>query len=403
MAEYYLMHKDVKCGEIEYDPNSDRISGYRDFQTGKSPFMGHADLARIQKWWLMRAVPASRAALQDILRDTGCTNAGNYLAKNLALSMTDSYWICPGDTDFSYDDVKFANFAVFHDGKIPYHNATFYDPNASLGGQMDKYWDLSEETLVLVKESYRFFGQQSVNEAFASHIHELQRTEIPFVRYCVSVSEDLGLLCKCQAFTSETVEFIPAYEVIESQKGRNDTALYDGYIKICTSAGIDRGVMQDFMDYQTLTDFVISNTDEHLLNFGILRDSDTMQYIGPAPIFDSGNSMFYAGMKKKAYTRAELLERKITGFYKTEESLLKKIQNKNIVKLDLLPSPGEVKDFYMEYRIPEWKAEVISRNYALKLDFVKEFQQGRTISLYREKQKEKEQKYSHPEKDDSLA
>lgn len=35
-----------------------------------------------------------------------------------------------------------------------------------------------------------------------------------------------------------------------------------------------------------LTDFVISNTDEHLLNFGVLRDADTMKLIGPAPIFD---------------------------------------------------------------------------------------------------------------------
>ena len=83
---------------------------------------------------------------------------------------------------------------------------------------------------------------------------------------------DMGsVLVKCPSFTSEDIEFIPAYE----------------------ANGIDRGVMQDYMDYLVLSDFVISNTDEHLLNFGILRNADTMELLGPAPIFDSGNSMFF--------------------------------------------------------------------------------------------------------------
>lgn len=32
----------------------------------------------------------------------------------------------------------------YNEGKIPYHNATSYDYNASLGGQMEKYWDLDQ-------------------------------------------------------------------------------------------------------------------------------------------------------------------------------------------------------------------------------------------------------------------
>ena len=78
-------------------------------------------------------------------------------------------------------------------------------------------------------------------------------------------------------------------------------------------------MIQSFMDYQTLTDFVISNTDEHLQNFGILRDTESRKLIGPAPIFDSGNSMFYADDRKIPYTRAGILGRKITSFYQSEE------------------------------------------------------------------------------------
>lgn len=45
----------------------------------------------------------------------------------------------------TYDEVKLSNFALYHEGKLPYHNATSYDPNASLGGQMEKYWDLGQD------------------------------------------------------------------------------------------------------------------------------------------------------------------------------------------------------------------------------------------------------------------
>lgn len=87
----------------------------------------------------MRAVPASRAAIQEVLKRSGYLNTSLYLAKNLALSMTDAYWVCPSDAGLNYDQVKFSNLIDYNEGKIPYHNATFYDYNASLGGQMEKY------------------------------------------------------------------------------------------------------------------------------------------------------------------------------------------------------------------------------------------------------------------------
>lgn len=389
MIQYHLMHMDTVCGTIDYDESSGRVAGYRDNQTGESPFLGNAAADKIKKWWEMRAIPASRAALREVLKKAGCRTPGIYLAKNLALSMTDAYWIRPADTSVSYADVKLSRFSDYHDGKIPYHNETSYDPNASLGGQMDKYWEIREGKTILVKESYRYYGQQSLNEAFAAGIHEAQETDIPFVRYYAYASEDHSVMCKCEAFTSDNTEFISAYEVLESQKARNDASNYDNYIRICKEAGISKDEIQRFMDYQTFTDFIISNTDEHLCNFGVLRNPKTLQMIGPAPIFDSGNSMFYSDEKRIAYKRSELLDRDITGFYKKEEQLLKKVRDRDIVKLHLLPDPKDVKDFYQSAGLPEWKANFISKNYETKLQLAAEFQRGKTISFYNEKQREK--------------
>lgn len=394
MIKYSLMHKNDKCGTILFDENIGRITEYHDDRNGLSPYLGNCDIKKIQKWWEMRAVPASRATMQQVINNANCLNTEVYLAKNLGLSMTDTYWIKPSGIDLSFDNVKFANLAAYSHGKIPYHNATSYDPNASLGGQMEKYWDLMHKTPILVKESYKYYGQQSINEVFASIVHSRQPSNVEFVRYTAEMTEDRGVQCKCPAFTSENIELLSAYEMVESRKIQNSQALYDEYINICVENDIDYNQIQEFMDYQTMTDFLITNTDEHLLNFGVLRDPNTMKLIGPAPIFDSGNSMFYSDGRKTPYTRAGILDIPITSFYKREEKLLGKVKNKTAVDLNSIPSAGEVKELYANAGIPEEKADVISKNYDTKAKMLSEFQIGKTISLYKEKQAEKNIKYN---------
>lgn len=394
MIKYILMHKNDKCGTILFDENIGRITEYHDDRNGLSPYLGNCDIKKIQKWWEMRAVPASRVTMQQVINNANCLNTEVYLAKNLGLSMTDTYWIKPSGIDLSFDNVKFANLAAYSHGKIPYHNATSYDPNASLGGQMEKYWDLMHKTPILVKESYKYYGQQSINEVFASIVHSRQPSNVEFVRYTAEMTEDRGVQCKCPAFTSENIELLSAYEMVESRKIQNSQALYDEYINICVENGIDYNQIQEFMDYQTMTDFLITNTDEHLLNFGVLRDPNTMKLIGPAPIFDSGNSMFYSDGRKTPYTRAGILDIPITSFYKREEKLLGKVKNKTAVDLNSIPSAGEVKELYANAGIPEEKADVISKNYDTKAKMLSEFQRGKTISLYKEKQAEKNSKYN---------
>lgn len=79
-------------------------------------------------------------------------------------------------------------------------------------------------------------------------------------------SDDNGILTCCNAFTSEGVEFVSAYEVLRSRKLRKDRSDYDQYIDICEENGLSRETMQDYMDYLILSDFAITNIDEHLQN-----------------------------------------------------------------------------------------------------------------------------------------
>ncbi|MBQ7582886.1 MAG: hypothetical protein IJU25_08720, partial [Lachnospiraceae bacterium] len=227
--------------------------------------------------------------------------------------------------------------------------------------------------------------QQSLNEQLATEIHKRQNTSVPFVHYETEKTSDDGVLSKCVAFTSEQTEFVSAFEVVSSEKGDHAQSVYDSYIQICARHGMDQAQMQDFMDYQTLTDFIISNSDEHLMNFGVLRDSHTMELVAPAPIFDSGNSMFYADERKIPYDRVSILERKITSFHDSEERMLSHVKNKTIVDSNCLPSPEEIQSFYAGHGLPEERASFIADSYKVKLALLNDFQSGKKISLYREK------------------
>ena len=55
---------------------------------------------------------------------------------------------------------------------------------------------------------------------------------------------------------------------------------------ICSELGIQNIVRA--MDEMLVVDFLIANEDRHFNNFGLLRNPETLEWIGAAPIFDSG-------------------------------------------------------------------------------------------------------------------
>ena len=40
-------------------------------------------------------------------------------------------------------------------------------------------------------------------------------------------------------------------------------------------------------------DYIIANEDRHFNNFGLIRNAETLEWIGAAPIFDSGTSLWF--------------------------------------------------------------------------------------------------------------
>ena len=51
--------------------------------------------------------------------------------------------------------------------------------------------------------------------------------------------------------------------------------------------------MEHAVDQMIVLDYLIDNEDRHQKNFGLIRNANTLEWIGAAPLFDSGSSLGY--------------------------------------------------------------------------------------------------------------
>lgn len=392
---YFLMHENDRIAVFEYENQNILALKINDKMSHKLPFLELSSRSlenRLISWILNRGVPVSRQGIKTDLSIMGENHVIDYMIDNLGLSLTDHYWICPKDSDYTWEKVNLYqnDFTSVYslnlsDDKKSIAGRTNFVPSASLKGDLRKKWIIDERgTRRLVKGNYNNTCRQSLCEVLATEIHKRQGkfdySPYTLIKITSDGKEITG--CECPNFTSIGTEFIPAIDIINSIKKSNQTNYYDLYIQYCGTHGIDMNFMREFMEYQILTDFIITNTDRHLNNFGIIRDSRTQRFLKPAPIFDSGNSMFYNTSYIK--TGYDLLDIEITSFKKREVELLQYVSNPMLVNISKLPSIDEVYQLFMKDSSANDEATLdkLTKAYQRKVEFLQEFQSGVKIFSY---------------------
>jgi hypothetical protein len=74
------------------------------------------------------------------------------------------------------------------------------------------------------------------------------------------------------------------------------------------------------LEKMIVLDYIIANEDRHYSNFGFVRNAETLQWIGVAPVFDSGTSLWH-----NAHDVAEV--RKCQPFAKIHEEQIKLVSD----------------------------------------------------------------------------
>lgn len=248
------------------------------------------------RWLSSRAIPQNRRFATELCRSLGLSveDRSGILAVSKGLSLNDSYWIVPAGFEGT-----FADFNLFENGFSAVLAAVAYTgvtsdlrgltpstPELTTNGNLRKAWRIERDgTRCLYKGSSgerAEYGEARV-EFLASQVAEAMGLEA--VRYGLTTwdGSSTSACSKCACFCTPEVSYVPQalafgqtthVSAVKSYL-REDPAWFEHYASMM------------------VFDSLIYNTDRHLTNFGLLRDSRTGAYLRCAPVFDNGRALFF--------------------------------------------------------------------------------------------------------------
>ncbi|MDD3279850.1 MAG: excisionase [Lachnospiraceae bacterium] len=301
MKKYILMHKNIPVADMELDEASCAISAIghvyeeRHVPVGIPVKKGMIDRGALNEWWKGRAIPASRAGIKSALVELNLSTTQKLLEKCLGLSLSDQYWICPADSGIQWSQVNFFDNPFSDDvGNILFGQGSSSDhmslmsPDNTSDGWLKKKWKIIDGKRCLIKGGSGATQQEPYNEVLASRM--MERLDIPHVKYSLLVEDDYPYSV-CEDFITPQTDLISAWHIMQTVKKPNHVSVYQHYLDCCDANGIPD--IRESLDRMMVLDYLIVNEDRHQNNFGVVRNAETLEYLGAAPLFDSGTALWF--------------------------------------------------------------------------------------------------------------
>ena len=359
-----LMHRRVEVAKLELDDETgiiqkiESVMSAEHLPVGVPVKNGIADRHELNKWWADRSIPASRSGVREALEALNLTDTKVLLIRCFGLSLSDQYWICPEGTGLTWEKINFFDNPFSDDmGDVLFgkpkknEDFDFSSPDNTSDGYLKKRWKIANGKRCLIKGGSNPFRQQPFNEVIASKI--MDRLGIDHVPYNI-IWEDGEPYSVCEDFVTRDTELISAWRIMQTQKKDNSTSVYQHFVNCCKSLGAP-GVVPA-LDRMIVLDYIIANEDRHLNNFGLLRNAETLEWLGFAPIYDSGSSLGYNSLLSQIHT-----EKNITckPFKRRHEEQLKLVTSFDWIDFSKLSDAGDmVREVFSD---PQAK-ELISEN-----------------------------------------
>ena len=306
MSKYILMHKDNPVAALEIDEASGVISAIGEVYAeehiplGITVKRGRIERSELNDWWKGRAIPASRSGIKTVLEDLQIATTQRLLEKCLGLSLSDQYWICPQSRNLKWSEINFFENNFSDDmgnilfGKVSSGEMILNDeislmsPDNTSDGWLKKKWKIINGKRCLIKGGSGAIQQEPYNEVIASKI--MERLAIPHVKYSLIMEEEYPYSI-CEDFITPQTELISAWYVMQTEKKPNHISVYQHYVNCCEKLGIPK--IKESLDQMMVVDYLIANEDRHQNNFGVIRNVKKLNFIGAAPLFDSGTSLWF--------------------------------------------------------------------------------------------------------------
>lgn len=280
---FVLMNKDHPVLETAYD---DELQVFTELTSIDLRFAppgilwpkGDTDRRQLNEWWNNRAVPSSRMEKAQ---------AKDLLMENLGLSLSDRYWMNPGG--LAWEDVNLFDHGMSLMDVRPQSGAS-YSPDASTGGDLPKQWIRTDEIWELHKHGSGTLKQEPYNEAVATALHRRFLEDDGYVPYWVD-----GDVSICPNMLKGSEELVPAWDILKNVKKPNEKSGFQHCFDTLSGRLGQVSVQEryEFLEKMFVCDVILANSDRHYRNFGMIRDTDTLQYIRMAPVFDTGSCLWY--------------------------------------------------------------------------------------------------------------
>lgn len=309
-----LMHRRVEVAQLELDDETgiirkiESVMSAEHLPVGVPVKGGIADRHELNKWWADRSIPASRSGVREALETLNLTDTKILLIRCFGLSLSDQYWIRPEGTGLTWEKINFFDNPFSDDmGDVLFgkpkinEDFDFSSPDNTSDGYLKKRWKIANGKRCLIKGGSNLERQQPFNEVIASKI--MDRLGIDHVPYNI-IWEDGEPYSVCEDFVTRDTELISAWRIMQTQKKDNSTSVYQHFVNCCKSLGAP-GVVPA-LDRMIVLDYIIANEDRHLNNFGLLRNAETLEWLGFAPIYDSGSSLGYNSLLSQIHTEKNI-------------------------------------------------------------------------------------------------
>ena len=301
--KYTLMNKNTPILDLKFDMKGQYISEICSTYNPEFAPLGlvgskeEIDLDDLNDWWEDRCVSDSRHNVETIL-ELLQKDRYELIIRSMGLSLADQYWIQPENEDLDWEDVNFFTNGLSDEmGKLFFNKAksttdtlNYSSPDWTLNGTLEKRWKSRKGEILLCKKGSEPFYQQPYNEVIASKILKKLGCD-NFVKYTLGGSKEAPY-CICKSFIDENTEYIPASVLKKITKKQPKETEWEYFLRACKILGIE-SLMQKYLDYVLPFDYLIGNVDRNYGNFGVIRNVETLDVIGVAPIFDNGNSLWY--------------------------------------------------------------------------------------------------------------
>jgi len=299
--QYTLMHKTKPVLRMEIDEDTGTLGA---IETALAPehlpvgvpcVDGAANRKALNDWWTNRAIPASRSGLREALETLEVSSPQLLLTKCYGLSLSDQYWACPENSGLRWEDVNFFDNEFSEDvgnilfgGKRSGEAISLIAPDNTSDGWLRKKWKIIDGKRCLIKGGSAPAWQEPLNEALASAV--MRRLGVDHVPYTITTIDGRPYSV-CEVFITQQTDLVSAWRITQVLKQVNNVSNLQHFLNCCNTLGIPD--MRGSIDRMLTVDFIIANEDRHFNNFGVVRDAETLAWVGPAPIFDCGTSLWH--------------------------------------------------------------------------------------------------------------